>query len=213
MACQRNRVTFARSTKWGQFRQENSKRKGEKKIQDAFRLLAITCESLLTTHRHVILEGLPDGCKHITQYLAKMNCLAWVLEVHSGSVFAVNQRLSWGRNMSWWKWRGHKGGEGEGAGGTVGGLRARPVKTSCLKTWPPGLELLLPTVACVPFSRHVQQQEGSFPPFTSWFVPQWPQAARHHSLTTVWSGGGKDPSYVHSGHKCWGFGGISNVTM
>lgn len=40
----------------------------------------------------------------------------------------------------------------------------------------PGFELLLPAVACLPFSRYVQQQEGSFPlPVAGLLVPLWPQ--------------------------------------
>lgn len=70
----------------------------------------------------------------------------------------------------------------------------------------PVWKLDLPTVACLPFSRHVQQQEGSFPP-TPWFSLSPSDLSSSSPLTHHRVKWGKDPSHVHSGHKCRGFGG------
>lgn len=99
-----------------------------------------------------------------TQHLTEMNCL--VLEVVSSS---VHRHLSSGRMRTEGSRKGRRGREGDVTEGAT-----------CwnIQTWPLDFKLLLPTVACLPFSRHVPRQEGSFP-FTSrngvLSVPSWPQ--------------------------------------
>lgn len=93
-----------------------------------------------------------------------------------------------------------KGEKGKGGGGGWG-LRARPVKTSCLKTWPPYSCVSPLLTSCATAGRIIP------PPPTPWFSLSPSDLSSSSPLTHHRVKWGKDPSHVHSGHKCRGFGG------
>lgn len=116
------------------------------------------------------IGGGPDGCRR-----AHSTWLRWAVSPGSRSVFAVHQHLSsWGDDAAGME----EVTEGEKSKGSRSRPRARPVETFRVKAWPLDIKRLLPTVSCLPFSRHVQQQEGPFP-FVSRnaapCVPPWPE--------------------------------------
>ena len=142
-ACQRNCVTFAGSTKWGLFLQESGG--GASKVLSGY------------------WPWLGEKVSKQTPRLVFLGGVARRFQMHAHSPGSRLQ-LCPRRLSSRWEddvvraQGSRKGRRGRRRGGDRGRDLA---ETLGLKAWPLGFKLLLPTVACLPFSRHVQQQEWS----------------------------------------------------
>lgn len=141
----------------------------KKNTQGAFRLLAMTGETLQITFV-VIWEREPDGCTRIYSTWLRWTVLpgspeSWksVLCLSLLLINIFHQVRVWGGDGV--RMKGEEGspkGRKEG-GGWRGGGGDWPVKAFRLKTWPLDFKLLLPTGAFLSFSRHAQQSRNLWP--------------------------------------------------